>query len=216
MTKADAAFIREYFGHNGHKCKVFLRQGGIIERYGSPDPTDRSLDFLHLVGFADDFFTVDTLPVALTDDPLGWLTGEEDDCPQTISEIDALIKCWKENDAELKLCPSAWVESRRLAILQLECEKRHLEWMIAGSLVARQGMLPRELEALAEANRPRCEDQAVDRAECGPMDLCGVEIEEDFLTDEKRVIFSWMCLHGTATSDAIVPQPEDNTSKGRG
>ncbi len=36
--------IREYLGHNGVECLVEIRHGH-VQRYGSTDPTDRSMDF---------------------------------------------------------------------------------------------------------------------------------------------------------------------------
>ena len=47
MTKKQ---IREYLGHNGHECRVVIHRNGMISRYGSSDPTDRSEDFWQYVG----------------------------------------------------------------------------------------------------------------------------------------------------------------------
>ncbi len=41
----DEKWVREYFGHNGHECKVRIQTNGRIYRHGSPDPVDRSKDF---------------------------------------------------------------------------------------------------------------------------------------------------------------------------
>jgi len=42
--------IREYLGHNGRECKVVIRRNGSVERYGSPNETDRSKDFWTYIG----------------------------------------------------------------------------------------------------------------------------------------------------------------------
>ena len=47
VTDAD---IRRYLGHNGVECKVRIKRNGDVCRYGSPEPTDRSLDFWVWIG----------------------------------------------------------------------------------------------------------------------------------------------------------------------
>jgi hypothetical protein len=42
--------IREWYGHNGRECRVCIRRDGTVERYGSPDPTDRSADYWAYLG----------------------------------------------------------------------------------------------------------------------------------------------------------------------
>lgn len=58
--------IREAFGHDGKNCRVRIRRtengrpipgGGIVERFGSPDPFDRSMDFWAFEGYRDDVVT---------------------------------------------------------------------------------------------------------------------------------------------------------------
>ena len=51
VTDAD---IREIYGHNGHECHVQIRKNGEVVRYGSPDPTDRSMDFWAQIGWRED------------------------------------------------------------------------------------------------------------------------------------------------------------------
>ncbi len=56
MTRAEASQIREHLGHNGAECRVRIHRDGRVERYGSPDPTDRSRDFWAFVGLFDEIF----------------------------------------------------------------------------------------------------------------------------------------------------------------
>lgn len=52
MQITDKA-IREYYGHNGHECRVRISRDGTITRHGSPDPFDRSKDFWAFIGTRD-------------------------------------------------------------------------------------------------------------------------------------------------------------------
>jgi len=49
MPRITDKAIREYYGHNGAECVVTIKRNGEIHRYGSPDPTDRSMDYWHYV-----------------------------------------------------------------------------------------------------------------------------------------------------------------------
>ncbi len=60
MTRAEESRIREHLGHNGAECRVRIHRDGRVERYGSPDPTDRSRDFWAFVGLFDEIFDEDT------------------------------------------------------------------------------------------------------------------------------------------------------------
>lgn len=51
-TITDKA-IRAYLGHNGHECRVRISRDGMVSRYGSPEPTDRSKDYWQYVGYRD-------------------------------------------------------------------------------------------------------------------------------------------------------------------
>ena len=43
--------IRDRLGHNGRECMVRIaRDGSKVERYGSPEPTDRSSDYWQYLG----------------------------------------------------------------------------------------------------------------------------------------------------------------------
>tara|TARA_R110000751_G_scaffold72231_1_gene146455 strand:+ start:738 stop:932 length:195 start_codon:yes stop_codon:yes gene_type:complete len=42
--------IRKYLGHALPECRVVIHRNGEIERYGSPNPSDRSQDFWSYVG----------------------------------------------------------------------------------------------------------------------------------------------------------------------
>lgn len=46
--------IREALGHNGHDCKVKIKRNGIVERFGSPNPFDRSMDWWQYIGTRDE------------------------------------------------------------------------------------------------------------------------------------------------------------------
>jgi len=47
--------LREYYGHNGHECKVRISKlTGEVLRYGSPDPYNRSMDYWHYLGTTDE------------------------------------------------------------------------------------------------------------------------------------------------------------------
>lgn len=54
MTKITDKQIREFLGHNGHECTVRIRKDGTVERYGSPNPLDRSKDFWAYMGTRED------------------------------------------------------------------------------------------------------------------------------------------------------------------
>ena len=53
-TKVTNKMIREFFGHNGHECKVRISQDDAVLRYGSRDPADRSADYWQWLGTRDD------------------------------------------------------------------------------------------------------------------------------------------------------------------
>lgn len=53
MTDKMNQTIREYLGHALPECRVVIHRNGEIERYGSPDPADRSQDFWQYVGTVD-------------------------------------------------------------------------------------------------------------------------------------------------------------------
>tara|TARA_R110001632_G_C11135211_1_gene395390 strand:+ start:169 stop:363 length:195 start_codon:yes stop_codon:yes gene_type:complete len=48
--------IREYLGHALPECRVVIHRNGEIERYGSPDPSDRSQDFWANMGTVEEIF----------------------------------------------------------------------------------------------------------------------------------------------------------------
>lgn len=50
MAKITDRAIREYLGHNGVECRVRIGRDGRVERYGSPNTTDRSKDFWAYMG----------------------------------------------------------------------------------------------------------------------------------------------------------------------
>lgn len=57
MKDFDAKTMRElraYLGHNGCECRVRIGNGGWVRRHGSPDTTDRSMDYWHDIGWAWD------------------------------------------------------------------------------------------------------------------------------------------------------------------
>lgn len=47
-------WVREYCGHNGHECEVRIQRDGKVIRNGHPDPTNRTMDYWHFVGYKDD------------------------------------------------------------------------------------------------------------------------------------------------------------------
>ena len=47
--------LREYLGHNGSECVVTISRQGVVKRYGSPDPFERSMDFWQYMGVRDDY-----------------------------------------------------------------------------------------------------------------------------------------------------------------
>lgn len=53
-TKITDKAIREHLGHNGVECRVRIARNGVVERYGSPLPTDRSKDFWPYMGTRED------------------------------------------------------------------------------------------------------------------------------------------------------------------
>ena len=48
--------IRKYLGHALPECRVVIHRNGEIERYGSPDPVDRSQDFWANMGTVEEIF----------------------------------------------------------------------------------------------------------------------------------------------------------------
>jgi len=54
MEKVTNKIVREYLGHNGVECKVTISKSGEVYRRGSPNPTDRSSDYLCHIGDIDD------------------------------------------------------------------------------------------------------------------------------------------------------------------
>lgn len=56
-TRYLKSTIRDYYGHNGHECKVKITLDGEIHRYGSPNPTDRSKDYWQYLGTIEEWIT---------------------------------------------------------------------------------------------------------------------------------------------------------------
>ena len=58
-TKRDKTMtskqLREHLGHNGSECRVTISRRGVIKRFGSPDPFDRSADFWKSLGHVEDY-----------------------------------------------------------------------------------------------------------------------------------------------------------------
>ena len=46
--------IREHLGHNGAECRVVIHRDGRVDRFGSPEATDRSKDYWSYMGQVDE------------------------------------------------------------------------------------------------------------------------------------------------------------------